>query len=446
MLMMRTGWHILWLAGVLLWGSRLDSEPLQQPPDLRQEIGKIIVRPGSGPSLAVADFVPRNEPAAPAAALISDVLARDLDFAGVINLVGRSLHPQNRPARPEEVDFASWGGDPARADYLVFGNVSVIGPDLIVETYVYDVQARNRLYSRQHRFSTAEARHAAHRIADDIVKTLTGIDGIATSRIAFVSGEGRRSEIYVMDYDGANVRPFTREGSTALFPAWSPDGRKIAYVSFLTGVPNIHIRSYPEGAPLPFPRFPQGTTISPAFSPDGRWLAFCSSKDSNSTQLYVASSDGSIIRQLTNERGIIHSSPRWNPRTGREIAFISNRSGTPQIYIIDADGANLRRVLDHGGFADSPAWSPDGRFLAFAWRPPGATRFDIFLMDIATRQIVQLTDGPGDNESPAWAPNGRHLAFQSNRTGRFEIYLMHIDGTGVRQITHIGGRSPAWVR
>ncbi len=440
--MMRRRWYMLWLALVFVTG--LGSS--QHPSDLRQEIGKIIVRPGSGPSLAIADFVPKNEPAVPAAALISEVLARDLDFARVVTLVGRSLHPRNRPARPEDVDFAAWSEDPARADYLVFGNVSVIGPELIVETYVYDVQARNRLYSRQHRFSTAEARRAAHQIADEIVKTLTGIDGIATSRIAFVSGEGRQSEIYVMDYDGANVRPFTRDGSTALFPAWSPDGRKIAYVSFLTGVPNIHIRSYPEGVPLPFPRFPQGTTISPAFSPDGRWIAFCSSKDSNSTQLYVASTTGSLIRQLTNERGVIHSSPRWNPRTGREIAFISNRSGTPQIYIIDADGANLRRVLDRGGFADSPAWSPDGRFLAFAWRPPQATRFDIFLMDIATRQIVQLTDGPGDNESPAWAPNGRHLAFQSNRTGRFEIYLMHIDGTGVQQVTHIGGRSPAWVR
>jgi len=431
------------------WRALLVISPwllIQQPSDLRQEIGKIIVAPGRGPALAIADFVPRNEPAVPAAALIRQVLAQDLDFARIANLVGQSLHPANRPAEPEQVDFAAWGGEPTRADYLVFGNVSLIGSEVIVEAYLYDVQARQRLYARQHRVPAAHARRAAHVIADEIVKTLTGFDGIATSRIAFVSGQGRQSEIYVMDYDGAQVHPFTRDGSMALFPAWSPDGRKIAYVSFLTGVPNIHIRSYPEGVPLPFPHFPQGTTISPVFSPDGRWIAFCSSKDSNSTQLYVASADGSLIRQLTNERGVIHSSPRWNPRTGREIAFISNRSGTPQIYIIDADGANLRRVLDRGGFADSPAWSPDGRFLAFAWRPPLASRFDIFLMDVATREIVQLTDGPGSNESPSWAPNGRHLAFQSNRTGRFEIYLMHIDGTGVRQITQIGGRSPAWAR
>lgn len=429
---------------ILLIGPSDRSNPQQT--DLRQEIGKIIVTPGSGPSLAIASFVPRTEAAAQAAALLTEVLSQDLDFARVANIVGISLHPANRPAHPEQVDFAAWRADPTRADYLVFGNVALIAGELVIETYLYDIPARNRLYSRQHRFPVAQARRAAHQIADEIVKTLTGVPGIATSRIAFVSGQGDRSEIYVMDYDGANVRPFTRDGSLALFPAWSPDGRKIAYVSFMKGVPNIYVRSFPDGTLLPFPQFSQGTTISPAFSPDGRWLAFCSSKDSNSTQLYVASLDGSTIRQLTNLRGVIHSSPRWNPRTGRQIAFISNLSGTPQIYIVDADGANLHRVLDRGGFADSPAWSPDGRLLAFAWRPPGASRFDIFLMDVATGQIVQLTDGPGSNESPSWAPNGRHIAFQSNRTGRFEIYLMHIDGTGVRQVTHMGGRSPAWVQ
>lgn len=414
----------------------------QQP--LKQEIGKIIVTPGSGPSLAVADFVPRTERAQSAAATISQVLLDDLTFAAVTHVVGRSLYPNQKPADPTQVDFALWGGDPTRADYLVFGNVAA-GPDeVLVEAYLYDVPARTRILSVQHRGPLDHARRIAHRLADEIVKALTGRDGIASSQIAFVSGSGRRSEIYIMDYDGASIRPLTHEGSLALLPAWSPDGRKIAYVSFATGAPNIRIRSVSDGTLLPFPHFSQGTTLSPVFSPDGRWIAFCSSKDSNSTQLYIASSDGKTIRQLTNEPSVIHSSPRWNPRTGREIAFISNRSGTPQIYVIDADGTNLRRLLDRGGSADSPAWSPDGRYIAFAWRPPGGATFDIFLLDVATRQILQLTDGVGNNESPSWSPDGRHLAFQSDRTGRFEIYLMHIDGTGLKQITTSGGRLPAW--
>jgi TolB protein len=96
--------------------------------------------------------------------------------------------------------------------------------------------------------------------------------------------------------------------------------------------------------------------------------------------------------------------------------------------------------------ADSPSWSPNGQYLAFSWKPPGGPNFDIFVIDISTRQVVQLTNGPGSNESPAWAPDGRHLAFQSNRTGRFEVYTMNIDGSEVKQITRGGGSSPAWTK
>lgn len=438
--------HLKNLAASLMLTTALLASPVKPASQqtLKQEIGKIIVTPGSGPSLAVADFVPRSERATPAAALLSQVLHEDLTFAAVTHIVGKSLHPNQKPADPNQIDFTLWGSDPTKADYVLFGNVITGADDLLVEAFLYDVQARAKILSVQHRAPADHARQIAHRVADEVVKALTGKDGIATSRIAFVSGTGQRSEISVMDYDGASVRRLTDEGSLALFPAWSPDGQKIAYVSFATGVPNIRLRQVADGTLLPFPHFDRGTTLSPAFSPDGRWIAFCSSKDSNSTQLYIASSDGKTIRQLTDEPSVIHSSPRWNPRTGRDIAFISNRSGTPQIYAIDSDGTNLRRLLDQGGAADSPAWSPDGRYIAFAWRPPDASTYDIFLLDVATRQILQLTDGIGNNESPSWSPDGRHLAFQSDRTGRFEIYLMHIDGTGLKQITTSGARSPAW--
>jgi TolB protein len=423
---------------------------LQSPPssqnELKQQIGKIIVIPGAGPAMAVADFVSRSERAAEAAEIISKVLYDDLSFAGVTAVVGKGLYPTNKPAEPSQADFAAWSVDPIRADYLAFGNVTVASDELIVESYLYDVQAKNRLLSVQNRYALNQARTAAHKIADEIVKLLAGFDGIATSRIAFVSGRGNQSDIFVMDYDGANVRRVTSDNYITLFPNWSPDGKMLAFISYQTGVPNIHIKSLVEGVSLPFPHFNRGTTISPAFSPDGKMIAFCSSKDSGSTQLYVAGADGSGLRRLTNDSPVIHSSPRWNPRTGREIAFISNRSGSPQIYAIDVDGSNLRRLLDKGGFADSPSWSPDGRYIAFTWRPPSASRFDIFLMEVATGAVIQLTDGAGDNESPSWSLDGRHIAFQSSRSGRFEVYLMHIDGTGVKQITTAGGRSPAWSR
>lgn len=396
--------------------------------------------------MAIPDFLPLNPSSQAQAALLHQVLFDDLEFAGVIHILSKSLYPSPLPANPLQVNLSPWREDPVRADYLVLGTALAGSEQLLAELVLYDVQAGRRLLSNAYRDTLQNVRALAHRMADDVVKLLSGVEGIASSKIAYVSHQSGHREIFIMDYDGHQPRQFTFDRSMALFPHWSPDGKKIAYVSYKGDWPHIQIRSVSDGLPLGSFRFSTGTTSSPVFSPDGQQLAFCSSKDSNSMQLYVADLRTKQVRQLTNARSVIHTSPRWNPRTGREIAFISDQSGTPQIYIIDAEGGEPRRLLTLGGSADSPAWSHDGRYLAFSWRPPEASRYDIFVMDIATRQLVQLTNGPGSNESPSWSPDDRHLAFQSNRTGRFEIYLIHVDGTGVKQVTTTGGTSPAWSR
>jgi TolB protein len=422
------------------------SQPKVEAQDLKAQLNRIIVRPGSGATMAIPEFSSLTPQSSDQAADAGRMLFNDLDFAGVVNIISKSLYPQAKTNDPTQVDFSVWRQDPIRADYLALGTAMTASNETILEIYLYDVQAGSSLLANRYRGMPDQTRTLAHRIADDIVKLLTGTEGISTSKLAFTSSKSGHREIYIMDYDGYDVRQFTFERSMTLFPNWSPDGKKIAYLSYQGQRPHIEIRSVTDGLPLGSFQFSQGTVSSPVFSPSGDQLAFCSSKDSNSMQLYAADLRTQRIRQLTNTRSIIHTSPRWNPRTGREIAFISNQSGSPQIYIIDADGGNPHRLLTLGGMADSPAWSPDGRYIAFAWQPPEASRYDIFIMDIATQQIVQLTNGPGNNESPAWSPDGRHLAFQSNRTGRFEVYIMHIDGTSVRQVTGSGGTSPAWWR
>ncbi|PYS42977.1 MAG: translocation protein TolB, partial [Acidobacteria bacterium] len=149
-------------------------------------------------------------------------------------------------------------------------------------------------------------------------------------------------------------------------------------------------------------------------------------------------------RRLTVNKAV-DVSPVWNPRTGREIAFTSDRSGSPQIYIMDAEGTNVRRLIEEGGHAVGPAWSSDGQRIAFAWQRSRTSNFDIYIYDLASGRNTQITTDAGDNEKPTWAPDGRHIAFESSRSGTRQIFSMILDGTKVRQLTNTGKNTgPAW--
>jgi TolB protein len=408
-----------------------DPPPAQE--DIKKQLGVIIVTPGNGPSLAIADFIARSPGLDPAVATFNQVLAADLDFAAVTGIVGKSLYPKSLVPDPASLKYEEWSSDPVKADYVAFGNLQNSG-GLAADCYLFDVKTRQQLIASRH---TGDVRHIAHEFADEIVKLITGRDGIATSKIASVAGDSIR----MMDYDGFNGRGFASDGPILRFPQFSPDGRYLAYVSYKTGVPNIVVRS--AGGGLVGGTNFTATTSSPAISPSSQ-LAFSSAiSNDGSMEIYVSNLDGSSPRRLTRTPKGINISPRWNPATGREIAFISNRGGGQHIYVMDASGANQRPLISRGGQADSPSWSPDGRYLAFTYG--GAGSFQIFVADVASGQLLQLTSA-GRNESPTWSPDSRHLAFQSNRSGRWEIWQMHIDGTGQRQITRGGARSPTWAK
>jgi TolB protein len=422
----------LLLASSLLGVSAATAQQ-EAPPqeDIKKQLGTIIVTPGNGPNLAIADFVARSPGLDSSVATFNQVLLADLEFAAVSGIVGRSLYPKSLVPDPASLKFDEWTADPVKADYLAFGNLQNTG-GLSADTYLFDVKTKQQLIASRH---TGDARRMAHEFADEIVKLLTGRDGIATSKLAYVSGDSIRA----MDYDGFNQRGFASDGPIVRFPQFSPDGRYLAYVSYKSGVANIVVRSA-EGGLVGGTNF-NSTTSSPSISPGGQ-LAFSSAiSNDGSMEIYVSNLDGSSPRRLTRTQKGINISPRWNPRTGREIAFISNRGGSPQIYVMDSSGANQRPLISRAGHADSPSWSPDGRYIAFTYG--GAGSFQIFVADVASGQLLQLTS-QGRNESPTWSPDGRHLAFQSNRSGRWEIWQTHIDGTGQRQITRGGGRLPTW--
>jgi TolB protein len=399
--------------------------------------------------LAVVEFPPRSvdQLLVSLTQEFNQVLANDLDNAGIFDLVSKSYLPLKLPREPEEVVFKNWTDPPASAQMLVFGTTEVINANLVITARLFDLKnpgnpsvIAKRYVATMNQISTRET---AHRFANEIVQALGGgVPGINLTRISFVSNRTGHPEIWVMDYDGFNQRPITSDGTLCLTPRWSADNTKLAFTSYLQGNPDIAIFSLETNRRIPFPRY-KGLNTTPAWSPDGKKIAFCSSM-SGDPEIYVSDINGFNLQRLTFSPGV-DISPVWNPKTGNELAFVSDRSGSPQIYIMSADGTNLRRLITGGGDASSPSWSPNGMFIAFSWRLTETGTYDIYVAEIATGRIVQLTHDARRNEHPSWSPDGRHLVFESNRSGSKQVWVMLADGTNPRQLTDQGQNwGPVW--
>jgi TolB protein len=404
----------------------------------------------SKPRVAVADFVPRAQPAQTLATLFSEVVRNDLDFSGIIDLASKSFYPTQTPAAVADLNAQVWANAPVNAQFLAFGNSTLNGNDLSIEAWFNDVRnaAAPPIIGRVYRGAGTEAdtRKFAHQFADEIIAKLSGgVPGIASTQIAFVSSRTGNKEIWVMDYDGANQRALSSLHSISLTPRWSPDASRIAFTCYpTTGIVSAQICMYSmlTSKLITWPRF-RGTNSSPAWSPDGNKLIFMSSMYGN-PELFIADGDGSHVKRLTYAVGA-STSAAWNPKTGQQVVFVSDRGGTPQLYTMDSEGGEVQKLpLPDMGYVIDPAWSPNGQLLAFSWRRPNGN-YDIYGMDIATHALIQLTRDAGRNERPSWAPDGRHLVFESTRTGTREIWSMLADGTSVRQLTTQGNNeSPNW--
>jgi TolB protein len=401
--------------------------------------------------LAVADFAPRNPAISALATEFGDVVRADLNYSGVVEIVSKSMSPVQSPSVPTEVQAASWSAAPASAQLLAYGNLSASGNNIEIDAWMNDVRDASLppAIGKVYRGAATEqqVRAFAHQFADEIVARLTGgLPGIASTQIAFVSARSGNKEIWVMDYDGQNQRQLTSLHSIALTPRWSPDATRIAYTCYPPAgmylSAQICMYSMLSGKNIAWPRY-RGTNSSPAWSPDGSKLMFMSSMLGN-PELWVANADGTRPKRLTYTTGA-NTSPAWNPKTGQEVAFVSDRGGLPQLFIMDADGSNTTKVdLVDMGYVIDPSWSPNGELLAFSWRRPD-DNYDIYVMDIATHQLLQLTRDAGRNERPCWAPDGRHLVFESTRTGTRQIWSMLADGSEARQLTTAGqNESASW--
>ncbi|MCG3120694.1 MAG: Protein TolB [bacterium] len=367
---------------------------------------------------------------------IVDILDNDLWTSSVVAAYQTEESRANPDALRLELALSRPTG-PIR--FAVQTKVSLVQKKLTLEGQLLDSATNKTLDQKIYRGCPENLRLLVHALADDIVHSLTGEKGIAKSRIAFTAATGDSKEIFVMEFDGSNLRQATSLKSLNLTPAWSNDGREIVFTSYQRGNPDLFVLDLIPGR-MSYLIKDNGLHSAPAWSPDGKKIAFVSTKDGNA-EIYVMEIYTKALQRLT-QHPAIDASPSWSP-TGRELVFTSDRLGNPQLFVMDAEGTNLRRLPIDLSYNDSPAWSPRGDKIAFVSRTPNG--FDIFVYDLGTQAVAQLTSKAGSNEDPCWSPDGYRLAFSSTRDGRSEIYSMLWDGTDVRRLTYKGAcTSPAW--
>ena len=366
---------------------------------------------------------------------LTSVVRSDLERSGRFNLVDTAGAVMDENTTPNYTDWKTRG-----ADALAAGSLTST-PDGRYETRfrLYDTQKQGVVAGQSLAHSSSQIRTTAHRIADIIYEKLTGERGIFSTRIAYVVKSAGRFELQIADADGNGAQTALASREPIISPSWSPDGGKLAYVSFEAKKPVVYVHDLATGRRHVAANF-KGYNSAPAWSPDGKKLAVVLTKD-GSSQLYVINVDGSGITRLASSSGI-DTEPQFSP-DGEFIYFTSDRGGSPQIYRLSVGGGTAQRVTFDGNYNVTPRLAPDGKLLAFVTRDSG--RFRVAVMDLATRQTQVLTDTAKD-ESPSFAPNGRMILFATEVGGRGVLAAVSTDGRVKQRLSVQAAdvREPAW--
>jgi TolB protein len=337
----------------------------------------------------------------------------------------QDLDPQGAAEVPQAIVTASLEGKDGR---------------LILHGRLEDYAAKKEIFESKYEVRPGMETWACHAFCDDITRYLTGEQGVARTRIAFVGRNSEESDIMLVDWDGKRTSRVTELSSIVVSPTWSPEGRRIAFMSYHTGVPTLVGVDLKESNLWTLSR-EEGLNSAPAWSPRGDRIAFTLSKDGNA-EIYTARPTGQDLRRITVNQGI-DTAPCWSP-TGRNIAFTSDRSGRPQVYVMDHDGANVRRITLWGAWNDSPDWSPRGDRIVYAGYTK--TGFDLFVVRPDGTGLRRLTDHPGDCENPRWAPDGRHIVFSRRVGDQRRLWVLDAETLRERSLTpsKTAAYNPAW--
>jgi TolB protein len=366
---------------------------------------------------------------------LAEVVRADLRRSGLFAIVdGNGL---SKPGEAQVVDHARWRD--RGADALVVGQVGH-APDgrLDIRFRIYDVVRKTQLAGFSYLVPPGMSRSIAHKIADVVHEKLIGGPGNFGGRVAYILKKNGRYELQIADADGFNTFAITRSPEPIISPVWSPNGAKLAYVSFEQKKPVVYVQNLADGRRKAVANF-RGSNYSPAWSPDGSKLAIALSKD-ETAQIYLIDADGGDAKRLS-KGGSLDTEPAFSP-DGKWLYFSSDRGGSPQIYRMSATGGEAKRLTFEGSYNVSPAPSPDGKYLAFVRRE--GSSFRVAVMDLETSQIQVLTNSHHD-ESPTFAPNSRTILYATLVKGRGVLATVSVDGR-IKQRLSLSGdlREPAW--
>ncbi|MGH8073144.1 MAG: Tol-Pal system beta propeller repeat protein TolB [Lysobacter sp.] len=374
---------------------------------------------------------------------VASVIAADLNRSGQF----RSLPETDlveRPTRGGEVNYPTWRA--LNQDYLVVGRVvDGASGSYRVEYELFDIATQQRLLGFAMTARANAMRDVAHQIADAVYEKILGVPGAFFTRIAYITATGTGSNaqyaLMVADSDGYNPQTVVSSPEPLLSPSWSPDGNRLAYVSFEGGNSSIYIQDISTGSRQLVSKF-RGINSSPAFSPDGNRLALTLSRSGN-PEIYVMNLGSKALTQITNHFSI-DTEPTWSA-DGGSLYFTSDRGGQPQIYKAAAGGGSASRVSFQGSYNASPTVSYDGKKIATA-QGAGNT-YRIAMMDSTLGSARWSTLSPGSlDESPSFAPNGAMIIYAAREGGRGVLYAVSADGRVRQRLVLAGGdvREPAW--
>jgi len=398
---------------------------------------------GNASALPITVVPMPYEGATPPSTDVAAVVRADLDRSGQFRTLPEAQVVE-RPVRGSEVNYATWRA--LKQDYLVIGRVMDAGAGAYrVEYELYDVARAERLLGLAMTARSNAIRDVAHQMADAIYEKITGVRGAFWTRMAYItatgSGDAMRYALMVADSDGYNPQTIVRSAEPLLSPSWSPDGQKLAYVSFERGNSAIYVQNISTGARDLVTNF-RGVNASPSFSPDGRKLAVSLSRSGN-PEIYVLDLASKGLTQLTNHFSI-DTEPRFSA-DGSTVYFTSDRGGRPQIYQVSASGGGATRVTHQGNYNATASVSFDDKKIAVAQGSGNTYRIAVMDRSLGSPRWNTLSPGSLD-ESPSFAPNASMLLYAAREGRRGVLYAVSADGRVRQRLVLADGdvREPAW--